>query len=171
MKTRYVRLFKEATKVLDFNNFSIYDVEHSVERFNQRVGLDKFVYEKLLKKGINWIIKNNKQVVDERYVFYSNKYKFGIQVEWRPDKYTSKFGGYSATTLSDDEMHVFLRKDKKIFLEQAKRIDQVNFKEACMKSYFRYEFEGDLKEETDLCNIDLFIECGEIFYTFKLIRL
>jgi hypothetical protein len=57
----YKKLFKEYfKKVLDYRGFFIYDTEHSLTRYKERIGKDIFLYEKLLKKGINWIISNKK---------------------------------------------------------------------------------------------------------------
>jgi len=157
----------------DYQGHNIYDVEHSVARYHERVGKDIFIYNKLLKKGINWIIENNKEYVEDRYIFISKKYGFGIQVHWRQDRNNKRiFNGYSATTLSDDEMHVFTKKDKKLFLENLKlseTSEDANY--LLEKGYARFEFAEDTQKEMDLCGIDLYIQSGEIHNNIELIIL
>jgi len=71
--------FKEVLH--NYQGHNIYDTEHSVERYKERIGKDIFLYTKLLKKGINRIIENGKETIEDRYIFVSKKYGFGIQVE------------------------------------------------------------------------------------------
>ena len=172
--------FKEVLH--DYQGHNVYDTEHSIARYNERVGKDIFLYTKLLKKGINWIITNNKENVEDRYIFISKKYNFGIQVEWRKDgNDKNKYNGYTATTLSQDEMHVFTKADKQLFLENILEYCETyksKFKYTLNKAndilnndYYRYVFQEGLKEEMNLCGFDLFIEAGKIYYTFELIEL
>lgn len=171
IRPRFKEYFK---KVLDFRDHSVFDISHSVERYNERIGKDIFLYEKLLKKGINYLIKNNIELIEDRYIWYSKKYGFGIQVDWREDnnKRYAGYNGWTATTLSEDEMKFFKKADKKIFLENLLLTESKENVEYLMsRGYARYEFKGELKEEMDICNFDLFIEEGEIYHTFELIEL
>ena len=151
-KSKFNEYFQE---ILFFRGHHIYDTEHSVFRYNERVGKSVFLYEKLLKKGINWIIENNKDTKEDRYIFISKKYGFGIQVEWRRDRTTHKFGGFSATTLSENEMEFFKKKDKRLILE---------------KIYTPLKLDENLKREFDLCGLSPFTEDGKIYYTFELVE-
>jgi len=163
--------FKEVLH--NYRNHNIYDTEHSVLRFNERIGKDIFLYTKLLKKGINWIIENNKENVQDRYIFVSKKYGFGIQVEWRKDRNNIKlFNGYSATTLSKDEMHIFTKADKPLFLENVMLSESKEDTEYLVnKGYARYKFSEDIQKEFNLCGFDLYIQSGEVHYNFELIEL
>lgn len=157
-------------KVLDYRGHSIFDVEHSVERYKERIGKDIFIYEKLLKKGINWIIDNKKENTEDRYIFMSKRYGFGIQVHWRAGRNPKEgFNGYTATTLSKDEMNYFTQADKQLFLENLK--DESNAQEIVSKGYARFFFKESLQKEMDLCYYEMFIQSGEIHYTFELIKL
>ena len=171
-KQQLQEFFKE---VLNFRNHKIYDVEHSLARYKQRVGMNLFNYIKLLKKGINWIINNNLEVVNDRYIFISKKYGFGIQVHWGKDKINNIYNGYSATTFSNNEMNFFTKADKEIFLENSRNNYPKNYllHEADINfgCYYSYEFNGELKKEVDLINMNMFIESGNVFYTYKFIEL
>lgn len=166
---KFEEYFKEVLH--DYQGHSVYDTEHSVARYHERVGKDIFLYTKLLKKGINWIINNKKEFVEDRYIFVSKKYGFGIQVHWRPDRNNSKqFDGYSATTLSEEEMEFFTKKDKQLFLEQLYFEESKEKALKTIQGYYRYAFTEELQKEMDLCGFDLFIEKGEIYHTFELIE-
>ena len=174
--------------VLSYKNHNIYDVEHSIIRFKERVSsLDILIYFNLLKKGIDWIIKSNKEKIEDRYIFISKKYGFGIQVEWRKDRYKNVFNGYSATTFSNNEMNFFTKADKEVFLENITKqhapknalfiIDSLSSliekkcKDQINSKYYSYKFENELKEETDLINMNMFIEQGIVYYTYIFIKL
>ncbi len=169
-KSQFNEYFKEVLH--NYRGYNIYDIEHSVFRYTERVGKDLFIYFKLLKKGINYIIDNNKEYTEDRYIFVSKKYGFGIQVEWRPDRFNPKiYHGYSATTLSNEEMKFLLRKDKKIFLENIQK-EGYSLKESLNiynKGYSVYNFNKELKEELDLCYYKKFVQSGKIYYDFELI--
>lgn len=159
-------------KILNFQNYSIFDVEHSVARYKERVGNDMFPYERVLKKGINWIIKNNKTEIEDRYIFISKKLGFGIQVHWREDRHTKSFNGYSATTLSNDEMKFFTKNDKRVFLENIQK-SGYSLKESTdifEKGYTTFEFENELKEELELCGFSKWVEVNEIFTDCEVIE-
>lgn len=171
----YQRKFKEYFKeVLTFQKYSIYDTGHSVIRYRERVGDNMFLYEKLLKKGILYVIKNDLTSTTDRYIFYSNKYKFGIQVEWRLNRDGIKFGGYSATTLSESEMKFFTKKDKKILLENIQRQGETLEKSKLIfeKGYCRFEYPTkEFQKEMDQIYYNMFVESNEIYYDFELIKL
>ena len=154
-KKRFYEYFK---KVLNYRGYSVFDIKHSVERYNERVGKPIFLYEKLLKKGINYLIDKGLESTEDRYIWYSKKYGFGIQVEWRTDNTGRQRGynGWTATTLSEDEMNFFTKKDKKIMLE---------------KVYTRIEFPKELERELSLCNLYSFTEDYKWYNTFELIEL
>ena len=61
----YKPLFEHFEKILSYRGHNVYDTEHSVDRYKERVGRDIFLYEKLLKKSINWIIDNHKERVSQ----------------------------------------------------------------------------------------------------------
>lgn len=172
MNKPYIKKFKEHfQKVLFFNGYTIYDDEHSVGRYKERVGKEMFLYEKVLKKSINWIIANKKQNVEDRYIFCSKRYGFGIQVHWRKDRYTDQFGGYSSTTLSKDEMKFFTKADKQIFVEQLeKESNQNNIDYFLTIGYANYKFKEELQNEMDICGFDMYVLKGDIHYTFDLIQ-
>jgi hypothetical protein len=159
-KTQLQEVFKE---LLKYDNYKIFDVEHSMERFKQRIGNNVSLYFILLRKSILWLVKNKKDAIEDRYIFISKKYKFGIQLHWRQDRFSGKFNGYTATTLSKDEMNFFTKADKKVFLENT----QLELKD----SYCRYLFEGDLKKETNLINMDMFLEEDNVCFTYEFVEL
>jgi len=170
----YKKMFKEYfKKILDYKGYSIFDIQHSVERYKKRVSKDISLYNELLEKGIDWIINNKKEIIEDRYIFVSKKYKFGIQVHWRKGRNLQEgFNGYSATTLSQDEMKFFKEKDKQIFLEQFMLTESKQRSEDIYnKGYARYKFVENLQKEMDLCGFDLFVQSGKIYYTFELIEL
>ncbi len=157
--------------ILTFEGYTIYDVEHSVERFTQRLPLSLFHYEKVLKKAILWLINNNKDKVEDRYIFISNRHKFGIQVDWRKDKKDNKFAGFTATTLSDKEMNFVKYNDNKIIVESFKK-NGFSLKEAreFLKNQIGY---CNLKVSRELKNIgyNIFYEDGKVYYTFNVVKL
>lgn len=162
-------LFNEYFKqILDYKNHKVFDVEHSIDRYRERVDDNLALYTALLKKGIDWIIQNKKENIEDRYIFISKKYGFGIQVHWRKDRYYNKFNAYSATTFSNDEMNFFTKADKKLFLENVYKL--YNTKNID-KEYYRYRFEGDLDRETRLIDLDMFIEDNKIYHTYEIITL
>lgn len=167
--TPYKSKFTEsANQVLFYRGFYIFDVNHSVERYNERVGKDIFLYEKLLKKGINWIIENKKEWVEDQYIFISKKYRFGIQVYWREDNQHKIKGmnGWSTTTLSDNEMNYFRDNDKKLFLENIQKDETYEkAKEIFERGYSRFDFNGELKKELYECMIEKYVQSGQIYYS------
>lgn len=173
MKRYKDKLQEYFKKILDFKGYSIYDTNHSVSQYNIRVGKNIFLYEKLLKKGILHLIKINKSEQPDNYIFVSKKYDFGIQIDWRQDKYTGKFGGYTATTLSGKEMKFFTKNDTQLFLEQIQKegiknvlteeiIHDIDLNEI---SYFRLNHNNK-----DMTGYDVFIEDGNIYRTFEIIK-
>jgi len=164
--------FKE---ILNYNGHKIFDTEHSVARFKERMKTkDLSSYLVLLKKGINWIIDNEKENIEDRYIFVSKKNGFGIQVHWREDRYTDNFNGYSATTLSSAEMKYFLNADTELFLENIEKHHKIKNRKLAkdsFKFYYRYVFEEDLRKEVDLINIDMFMEEEKIYYTYIFVKL
>lgn len=158
-------------RVLTYKRHEIFDVEHSIDRYNQRfdiTGEYPELYFNLLKKGIDWVIKNNKENIEDRYIFISKKYGFGIQVHWREDRFTKEYNGYTATTFSNDEMNFFTKADKQVFLENCLPHQVIGIEKGI---YYTYKFEGNLKKETDLINLDMFIENGKVYHTYQLIKL
>lgn len=110
--------------VLDYRGYKIYDVEHSLSRFYERVkNNQKIIYERLLKRAINYLIDNNLTNIEEKYVFRSSVYGFGIQVDWKRNLNSPRkeFAGFTATTLSEKEMNYYKYDDKEIFLESIQR--------------------------------------------------
>ena len=105
-------------KILDYKGYEIWDIEHSVERYNERVGLDIKIYTDLLKKAIDYLKSNHLLSIEDKYVFVSSIYEFGIQLNWRRDrKEPQVFKGYTATTFSENEMNNF-KGDSVKFLEK-----------------------------------------------------
>lgn len=158
-------------KVLTYKGHEIFDVEHSIDRYTQRfdiTGEYPDLYFNLLKKGIDWVIKNNKENIEDRYIFISKKHGFGIQVHWREDRFTKEYNGYTATTFSNDEMNFFTKADKKVFLENCLPHQVIGIEKGI---YYNYKFKNELKEETDLVNLDMFIEEGKVYHTYQLIKL
>ena len=169
----YKPLFEHFEKILSYRGHNVYDTEHSVDRYKERVGRDIFLYEKLLKKSINWIIDNHKESMEDRYIFCSKRYGFGIQIHWRQDRiYKGTFNGYSATTLSDNEMKVFLNNDKQIFVEQIKEsFSNIDAEKFANIHYYRFQFDKILEKEMSMCGFDWFMEEGEVYRNFELIVL
>lgn len=171
----YKKLFKvdEAfIKVLTYKGHLIFDILHSIDRYKERVSNDLTAYYNLLKKGIDYILSHKLENVEEVYIFNSNKYGFGIQVEWRKDRNPKikTLNGYSATTLSKDEMKFFKKADKKLFLENIAKTEGLKkAKDIVDKGFAFYEFDKELKNELYSIHCDLFIESGEIFCTYKII--
>lgn len=157
--------------VLTFQGYTIYDIEHSVKRFKERLKLPLFYYEKLLKKAILWLVKNKKDTIEDRYIFVSNKYNFGIQLDWRKDRKDNKFAGFTATTLSDKEMNFFKYDDKKIIIETLKHkgLPLTEAKKLIQNEigYFRIKTPKIL----DKIGYSIFYENGKIYYTFNVVRL
>lgn len=170
----YKKLFKEYfRKTLTYKSHEIFDTEHSLQRYVDRVSKDTTNYYLLLKKAIDWIIKNKKENIEDRYIFISRKNGFGIQVQWRKDRYSNLLNGYSATTFSNKEMNFFTKADKEVFLENMRKyvkgLDKIF--ESTKDNYYMYRFENELKKETDLIALDMFIEDNKIYHTYELIKL
>jgi len=159
--------------VLNYRGHFIADTEHSIDRFKERTNLSVFVYEKLLKKAVNWIYNNHRESIEDRYIFRSKKYGFGIQLEWRKDRKSGMLQGFTATTLSDNEMHFFTKKDKEVFVEnfvkQGYSLEES--KKVIDRGYGIFEFEKELEREMNLIGYTLFVECGEVYHNFEMIEL
>lgn len=171
---KYKSEFKEYfKKIITFRDYTIFDTEHSVARFKERISNDMFLYEKLLKKGINYIIDNGLERISDRYMWYSSKYKFAIQVEWRMDREGRKFGGYSATCLSEKEMSFFTKKDKKILLENIQKYESAKRSKDIFKhGYFNFEYPTkEFQEEMDRVHYNMFVQEDIIYYDFTLVNL
>jgi hypothetical protein len=174
MKKYESQLQEYFKNVLTYKNHTVYDIEHSLARFKERLPLlEAPVYFNLLKKGIDYLILSKLEKVEDRYIFISEKYDFGIQVHWREDRYKPIFNAYTATTFSNEEMNFFTKADKEVFLENVnkKLKNKLVMLEFINRPYYRYRFKKELKEETELINMDMFIEYGKIYYTYKFIKL
>ena len=162
-------------KVFSYKGHDINDTRHSVEQFQLRTGLDIFQYYKLLEKGIDWIIKNKLETTEDRYIFFSKKNGYGIQVHWREDEHSRSgiFHGFSATTLSKDEMKFFTKKDRLLFLEniQSQGYSSQESINIFDKGYARFEFDTELQNKLDECRLEMFVQSGEVNITFELISL
>ena len=169
MKIKPYKSLNEYFKfVYAYRGHQIFDTLHSVEQFNNRVGLGIDVYYNVLKKAIDFLYKNKKVDIEDRYIFRSKEYGFGIQLEWRRDRYDMrKLNGFTATTLSDKEMKYYTQADKEVFLEQIKKRGYTleESVESINKSYSRLElpFNGN--------GYDVFCECGKIYYNFQMVEI
>ena len=155
-------------KVLSHKGFNIFDVNHSEKRFEDRVSSDMSLYQNHLKKAIDWLIKNNKENTEDRYVFLDKNKTFGIQIEWRIDFKSKEFAGFSATSFGKDQMKYFTKDDKEILLEQ--------LKEDCyskdMERYFKTEGSYWLRsDDLSECNFGIFMEKGKVYRDFVEVRL
>jgi hypothetical protein len=161
-------------KVIEYQDYVIFDMEHSIDRYKERISKDLTNYYNLLKKSIDWIIKNNNENIENRYIFLSFKHGFGIQVEWRKDRYSDGMAGFSATTFSKDEMKFVKYKDIQVFIENLMKKQKCSLKESrdiVNKGYARFEFEEDLQKEMNLCGFDFFVQDKKLNYTFELVEL
>lgn len=160
--------------VLNYRGHFVADIEHSVERFKERMpDLSYFIYEKLLKKSINWIYNTHRESTEDRYIFRSKKYGFGIQLEWRKDRKSGMLQGFTATTLSNDEMHYFTKKDKEVFVENIKKQGHTLQEsiDIATKGFSRFEFDNELKKELDIVHYNLYIQSEEIYNDFELVEI
>lgn len=159
--------------ILNYRDFTINDTDHSVARYKERVGKDYFIYEKLLKKAVNWIIEKNVADMEERYCFCSKRYGFGIQIHWRPDRYQQgKFAGYSATTLLDSEYMFFTKKDKKVYVENFKKqgFTEQEAVELSDQGYARLEEHSkEAQQELNSVGYEAFLENGKLYRNFTLV--
>ena len=164
---RFEEYFK---RVLTYKNIDVFDTNHSVARFYERVSDNIGLYTNLLKKGIDRLINDGRQSINDRYIFISKKYGFGIQIDYRQDRMTGKFACYSATTLSDNEMNFVTKNDKKLFLENI--IKTGNDKRLLNEGFYTYDLidNDDLKEELEYIGYSKFIEAGKIYTDFELLE-
>ena len=172
---RYKSLDEYFKPILNYRGHTVADIDHSIARFKERMpDVNYFVYERLLKKAINWLYVNKKEGIEDRYIFCSKQYGFGIQLEWRRDRHNPKvLNGYTATTLSNNEMKYFTKNDKKVFVENFVKAGY-SLKESeniVIKGFGRFEFEGELKAELQTIHYNLYIDEGSIRKDFELITL
>ncbi len=172
---RYKSLDEYFKPILNYRGHTVADIDHSIARFKERMpDVNYFVYERLLKKAINWLYDNKKEGVEDRYIFCSKQYGFGIQLEWRRDRHNPKvLNGYTATTLSNNEMKYFKFDDKKVFVENFIKTGYSleESKNIVNKGFGRFEFEGELKEELQTIHYNLYIDEGSIRKDFELIMI
>jgi len=170
---KYIALKEYFKKIYHYRKYDIFDTEHSVARYKERIGKDIGIYQELLEDAIDWIVKNKKESTEDRYIFISKKHNFGIQIHWREKRENKEFAGFSATTLSKNEMEFEKYEDKKVFLEnmvkQGRELKEA--KKNVNKYFYMYNFSGELKEEMDLCCYDIFIEEGKVYKTFEVVEL
>jgi len=173
MKLYKSKLKEYFKKIYHYRKYDVFDTEHSIVRYKERVNKDIDIYYEHLEDAIDWLIKNKKQNIEDRYIFISKKYEFGVQLHWREKREVPEFAGFSATTFSKDELHFEKYKDKKVFLENLVK-QGINLKEAkenLPTCFYMYRFEGELKEEMDLCYYDIFIEEGKVYKTFIVVKI
>jgi uncharacterized protein (UPF0248 family) len=161
-------------QILHYKNHFIYDNFHSVQRYNERVKLDYSIYDQTLKNAVDWIIYNKKENVEDRYIFISKKYKFGIQIHWHED-IKEKIKGlhdFTSTTLSENEMKYYKENDKEIFVEQLNQRDRHILEKIKLEEipYYRL-IKKIFQEQSVLETYELFIEHGKIYRTFELVDL
>lgn len=168
MKLKPYKSLQEYFKfVYAYRGHQIFDTLHSVEQYRNRVDLDIIVYYNVLKKAIDYLYKNKKVDIEDRYIFRSKEYGFGIQLEWRRDRYDMrKLNGFTATTLSDKEMKYYTQADKEVFVEQNRKRGYTleESVESIEKSYNRLELPFNIE------GYDVFCECGKIYYNFDMVE-
>lgn len=165
------KLNEHFKKVMTYKNIDFFDINHSIERFYDRVSGNIILYNTLVKKGIDYIIRSGKKSNEDRYIFMSKLHGFGIQVDYRQDRKTGKFACYSATTLSKNEMKFFTKKDKQLFLENI--IKTGNDVRLLNEGYYKFDFidNNDLSEELLYCGYSLYIVSGKIETDFVIVAL
>jgi hypothetical protein len=159
-KTLYFEYFKH---VLTFRGRNVFDVEHSIEQYNNRVGVSISVWEDTVKKGIDKII-NQYNDNSDNYIIRNKKYNFGIQLHWRPDfKSGDNYNhGFTATTLGFNELNYYTKNDKEIFVEQLNRYKKGSYE----KSYLRLKH---IDKDMQKLNYNIFIECDKIYHEYEII--
>lgn len=150
--------FEYFNHLFNYYDRKVIDIRHSIERFDNRVGLPKSIWQDTIEKGIDKIISDYNDAEDN-YIIVSKKYNFGIQVHWRPDvkEYDKIKHAFTATTLSKNELNYYINDDVEVLVENFRRNKS---------SYFRLEhIDEDMRE----LNYNLFVECGEVFHEYETI--
>ncbi len=174
MKKYKNKLEEYFEKLLQYKGKYIFDDDHSLARFKERMPqLPEEIYYDYLKKIIDWVLTKNRDDKEERFIFISKKYNFGIQMHWREDRkgIIKGFNGYTSTTLSQKELTHVLMKDRRIFLEQALKegFKEKEINNAIDKAYLFYDLPKYLQEE--IGSYESFYECGKHYFTFVPVKL
>ena len=140
--------------LMEYRNYRIYDANHTVKRFEERIELESKVLFDFIKKCIDYLIDNNLSEKENRYCFVSNKYKFKLPMEWRSDRNNNKtFIGICSTVLS-----WYMR--PKLTDKEIRDLKEQKYDFAWLES-------KDYMKELDKIGYHYFYECGEICSDFK----
>jgi hypothetical protein len=165
-------LEKYFKKVYEYRDRNVFDIEHSISRFNERFpSLSIKDYEKALQEGIDIILDIFKDST-KRYMVISKSKQFAIQIDWRKDiKSTSKLNhGFSATTLDYETQKQMIKGDTKLFVE--------SFKKNNIKKWFGEKKEIDIISEVgyyalkleECKGYEVYIKEGKIYKNFTVIE-
>jgi len=161
-------------KILSYKGYSVCDIGHSFKRYTDLVSDEKSLYTELFNSAIQWMIDNMKVNIEDRYIFRSSKYGFGIQMDWiisMQDKNSSY--GYTCTAFTKEEMDRIIKIDKEAFVDNfvyhGEQLE--NSRNIVEKGYGRFTFNQELQDELNLIGMDVFIQDGLVHYTYEMIQL
>ena len=123
MKKYKPQLKEFSTKLFSYKGRNIFDINHSIERFHERLpGLTLDVWENVCKDGIDTILDIFRDS-SGKYIIVSNSTNIAIQLEWRKDKKKNdgKNHGFTATTLDYEIQKKEIKGDRKLFVEIIKK--------------------------------------------------
>ena len=170
---KYFRIKEYFRTLFKYRNRKINDINHSLDRFNERFPQYTFAdYKKVIEKGVDIILDIFKDSVN-KYLIISKSTDIAVQLEWRKDK---KFKdninhGFTATTLNSRIHKQLLQKDKKIFVE--------DFKKFNVYKWFEHKENKKMIKEIGYYAINLDKDCedykiylkeGEVHTNFKIIE-
>lgn len=102
-----------------FRGHPVFYSEDSLERFVRVSGHDYSCFTSFLRKAVAYLFSTKRVNRFERYIFKSQKYGFGIHLDWGLCEKCENFGGISLTTLSRREMGIFEDQWKKCYLNDS----------------------------------------------------
>jgi hypothetical protein len=169
----YKKLFEHERKIFSYKGRNVFDIDHSIVRFQERFpNLKDENWKKVCEDGIDLILDVFKDS-SNKYIIISRSKNIAIQLEWRKDKKSkdNKNHGFTATTLDAIEHKRELQNDRKIFVEEIKKYN--------LEKWFNTKSYKKMIESTGYLGVKLDEECenyliyikeGQMYKDFEVIE-
>lgn len=186
MKINFRNIFKNwydknYSCAVKYKGYKIYNVDESREQCLNTDNLNIEIYNDFLRNTIDYFKKEKLVNVNDNYIVYNQKYKFGVYLSWQSGRFYQKGFGLISGFFDNATMSLFLdliedrQVGKKLFIKNMQDEHNVSFKEAIevydKTQYYRYEFEEPLNTELFEIGVQFYRDEGETQYTFELIKL
>jgi hypothetical protein len=173
IKRYKTQLQEYSLKLFSYKGRNVWDTNHSVSQFLQRLPEYKIEdWEKVCKNGIDTILDAFKDST-AKFIIISKSKNIAIQLHWRRDKKNDdgKNHGFTATTLDYKTQQKVKQNDTKIFVEEIKKHKLEHcFESSDYKEMIKEIGYMEVKLIKNCSDYKIYIKEGRIYRNFKIIK-